>query len=104
MNFDQYLLISLMEECNEVAQRCSKALRFGLQEVEPTQQLTNDQRIMDEMVDLRAVVVELQQRGHLIGLLNPKYVADRTRRKREKIAHFAKYSKAQGILDEDYSP
>jgi NTP pyrophosphatase (non-canonical NTP hydrolase) len=46
------LLIVLMEECAEVAQRASKAARFGMDEVQPGQPDTNLIRIAREMGDL----------------------------------------------------
>ena len=52
LNREQMLLIIAAEECNEVAQRISKALRFGLEEVQAGQALTNAERINYEMNDL----------------------------------------------------
>ena len=50
------LLITLGEECNEVAVRISKALRFGLDEVQPGQGLTNVARISGELRDVVTLV------------------------------------------------
>lgn len=55
MNRTEYLLCCLAEECTEVGQRVSKALRFGLREVQPMQPLNNAERIREEMRDLLAV-------------------------------------------------
>lgn len=61
---DQLMVIA-MEECAELAQRLSKALRFGLQQIqqdandkpeENPDRLTNEQRIYREYWDLRAVL------------------------------------------------
>ena len=41
-----------MEECAELAQRCSKALRFGMNEKQPEQRYTNAERIKEEYIDL----------------------------------------------------
>lgn len=49
-------MTSVMEECAEVAQRVSKAQRFGMDEVQPGQTLTNRERIIQEYYDLRAVL------------------------------------------------
>lgn len=46
------LLVVLMEECAEVAQRASKAVRFGMDEVQPGQPDSNLIRIAREMGDL----------------------------------------------------
>lgn len=59
MNRTEHLLTCLAEECAEVAQRVSKALRFGLDEVQPGQAQTNRHRIVDELSDLLSVAVIL---------------------------------------------
>ncbi len=56
MTRDDHLLVRAMEECNELAHRISKALVFGLDEVQPGQPLTNRERIYGEYFDLRAVL------------------------------------------------
>lgn len=95
----QYLLTCLMEECAEVAQRCSKAIRFGLNEVQNCQGLTNEKRIMDEVCDLRGVLCELQNYGIFKDLLIPGYVNTRRVDKVNKLREFMRYSREQGILD-----
>jgi len=54
MTLDEHLLICLAEECSEVVQRITKALRFGLDEVQPGQEFTNSQRIGQELIDVAA--------------------------------------------------
>src|SRR6478609_8921168 len=63
MTEQELLLCCLAEECAEVAQRVSKALRFGLGEVQPGQPKDNAQRIVDELNDLMAVAMMLEGRG-----------------------------------------
>ena len=65
INRTEHLLICLAEECNEVAQRVSKALRFGLTEVQAGQNRTNAERIMDEFMDLTAVLAMLAEANQL---------------------------------------
>lgn len=91
-----HLLVILMEECAEVAQRASKALRFGLDEIEPDQEEeeTNAQRLSREFADLRAAW-EL--------LLDDCAVSDgpmnvRVQRKKTKVEKFLLYSREQGRL------
>lgn len=60
MTREENLLIQLSEECNETAQRVSKALRFGLDEIQEGQPLTNAERIIQEFNDLVAVMEMLQ--------------------------------------------
>ena len=65
MTREEHLLTIAMEECNEVAQRISKALRFGMEQVQQDaddapeqnpQKLTNKERIYLEYYHLRAVL------------------------------------------------
>lgn len=61
MTRTEHLLTILAEECAEVAQRASKALRFGVNEVEPGQEETNAKRLLMELVDLQAVAYMLAE-------------------------------------------
>lgn len=56
MTRTEHLLILLMEECAEVQQRASKALRFGLGEVQEGQPLDNRERLSVELADVMAIV------------------------------------------------
>jgi len=59
MTREEHLLIILAEECNEVAQRAAKALRFKLTDhegTEPNQLYTNKERLIIEVNDLLAVL------------------------------------------------
>lgn len=89
MTRNEHLLVILAEECNEVAQRCTKALRFGLTEVQPGQEHTNAQRIRYELADLIGVVEMLYFR------LDPKLIGA----KKDKVEKFLLYSKKCGLLD-----
>lgn len=97
MNVTEHLLVILNEECVEVAQRCDKALRFGLQEIQqsdPTQTLTNAERIHQEFTDLMAVYSMLSAKGALplgfdISAMNAK---------KDKVQRYLDYSREQGTL------
>lgn len=52
------ILDILIEECAEVIQRATKMLRFGVEEVQPQQHLTNKDRLSFELGDLKAIVNE----------------------------------------------
>lgn len=100
MNKEQHLLVMLMEECDEVSQRASKALRFGINEVQEGQPLTNAQRIMYEFADLVAIV-ELLEEENLLGsdeVTFQRAVA----LKKEKVKKWLSYSKSVGTLTEDH--
>jgi hypothetical protein len=60
---ERELIEILIEECAEVQQRATKALRFGLNEVQPGQQFTNAFRLGGEMGDLIVMIELLQAEG-----------------------------------------
>lgn len=96
MNRSEHLLVCLAEECAKVAQRVSKALRFGLDETQPGQLFSNAQRIDQELDDLIAVVVILQGEGILPS--SPYPTPDVIAAKRAKIEQFMAISREQGVL------
>lgn len=89
MKREEHLLTIAMEECNEVAQRLSKALRFGLAEVQPGQGFDNGYRIGIEYNDLVAVLRLLGLEFH-----DPRMIAA----KQEKVEHFLRYAETCGTL------
>lgn len=91
MTEEEHLLCCLAEECAEVAQRVSKALRFGLDEIQPGQPLNNAERIVGEFVDLLAVMDELTERQILdAGDMNTRMAAHEA--KRAKVRRYLEYS------------
>src|SRR5690349_21047713 len=95
MNRVEYLLTSLAEECAETAQRASKALRFGVDEIQPGQGDTNAVRLMDELEDIRVIVELLREEGVLsLGPINEERFA----RKRAKVEKFMAYARKCGTL------
>lgn len=95
MNRQEHLLTCLAEECAEVAQRVSKALRFGLLEIQPGQPLTNQERINEEIYDLLSVIDILEGYGILLDV---DHDADRVARKQAKIEKFMTYAAERGAL------
>jgi hypothetical protein len=96
MNRIEHLLWILSEECDEVGQRTSKAARFGLDEVEPEQELTNEARIMYELNDVVAVVEMLQAEGALKTSLD----REKVEAKKLKVEKYLLHSKKCGTLEE----
>ena len=93
MDRTEHLLTILAEECAEIAQRASKALRFGLDEVQPGQELSNEQRLWNELNDLAGVgemLIALRGRGGLSR--------DAVEAKKAKVEAFLKYSEQCGTL------
>jgi hypothetical protein len=83
MTRQDYLLICLMEECAEVAQRASKAIRFGIDGVQEGNPLNNSERIMVEYCDFIAVVEMLQDEG-AIARIKTRREIEKKKRKVEK--------------------
>lgn len=94
MNNAEHLLSCLAEECAEVAQRVSKALRFGLEEIQPGQAFTNAERIAQELNDLVAVVELLEE----AGLLPRTGTMLAIEQKKLKVGQFMEYAKRCGTL------
>lgn len=94
---EQYLQICAMEEAAEVTQRLSKALRFGLDEVQPGQSLNNRQRLEGEIIDLVAVLMKLEE-ADAINLQRPEH-QEALDDKLDKITKYMAYSQHNGILE-----
>lgn len=97
MNKVEYLFQCLQEECNEVGQAVSWAVRFGLDDKYDGQE-DNKTKIHKELNDLLAVVTELQKLDAIpfpimdYGLIIEKQV---------KIQTYMQYSKDRGHLVDD---
>lgn len=88
MNRREHLLTILSEECAEVAQRVTKTLRFGKDEMEPKQDYTNEGRLIQELNDFVAAV-EMIFECPIVDLINEQMVAA----KKEKVERFLNYSR-----------
>lgn len=96
MTRSEHLLACLAEECDEVGQRCMKALRFGLDEIQPGQPLTNAERIVVEYYDLLAVVLLLREEGILP--FDAEAPVELLEAKQAKVEKFMRYAEEQGAL------
>lgn len=95
MNREQILLTILAEECVETAQRATKAIRFGMQEIQRDQPLNNSQRIIYEFNDILAIMEMLKKEGYFVGdIIDSEAII----KKEEKIEKYLKYSKELGKL------
>ena len=94
MNEIEYLLVKVAEECNEVSQRCTKALCFGMDEKQPGQPFDNKERILQEFNDLVAVM-EMLFGKPVSGLVDQKQVDA----KKSKIIKYMIYSMECGTLE-----
>lgn len=107
MTRTEHLLVILMEESAEVAHRASKALRFGLGEIQPGQELSNAKRLMDEVNDFVAVYQLIA--GPVVSPTSPVFRGDPTewvaaiKAKQEKVEKFLAYSAECGTVTDSNS-
>lgn len=86
----QYLLVKIAEEAAEVAQRATKAARFGLGEVQPGQPLDNAERLRGELLDLGAAILMLER---VVGAdLCTEPTVEAMRERVERIEKYLAYS------------
>lgn len=83
-----HVLTILAEEAVEVAQRATKAIRFGLEEIQPGQADDNKRRLERELADLMAVA----------GLLGLEVREEDKAAKLRKVDAFMAYSRSKGKL------
>lgn len=99
MNRTEHLFTIAGEEAVEVAKCVSKLLRFGPDDKEPGQPRTNAQRIMDEFMDLSAMIEWLQDKGKLPKMSAAIYLKHRVD-KVVKVEKFFAISRENGTLIE----
>ena len=93
MDKREHLLTCLAEECAEVQQAISKALRFGLGDGYPGTDRTNEGDLLNELNDLFAVVEML----HDVGIwwrIDSEAVAA----KKARVEKFMAYAEQRGTL------
>lgn len=89
---EREILNIIIEECAEVQHRACKALRFGLGEVQPGQQLSNSVRLAEEVGDLGAILALAEREG----LIDQQRINTAAERKNEKLAIFMQTEKVDG--------
>lgn len=101
MTRQDHLLTIAVEECMETGQRITKALRFGMDEVQPEQDMNNAQRIMQEYVDLVTVMGMIAKENKDFGAIfcDAEQLMKWAETKRKKVERFLEYSSDQGRLD-----
>lgn len=73
MTKQQFLLMKLAEECAEVAQRAIKQIQFGRLEVQEGQELSNGQRLTNELLDLEIIKDLLEAEFEIPGWTYSQY-------------------------------
>ena len=110
MNRLEHILTITAEECNEVAQRITKSLRFGLLNIEEGQEDTNLARILEEYTDLVTMLEMLEtelknsndenlksQTLNLREIHRKNYI--KKQGKMNRVEEYLKISKREGTLD-----
>ena len=90
----EHLFACLIEECAEVSQRATKALRFGALEVQPGQRKHNITRLSEEFNDLLAVAQMVNEYHN--GLIPDQKHIDK---KKRKILKYMRYAREKGALE-----
>jgi hypothetical protein len=95
MNVEEYLLTCLNEESLEIAHAVNKAKRFGLDDINPDNGLTNREHILKEFNDQMGVFDMLIELGVFeTPLIRTELVV----KKREKLNIWMTYSRSKGTL------
>lgn len=88
-----------MEECAEIQQALSKAIRFGFDDHHPSRaDETNEEQLLTEFYQLTAMIEELQNQGIIESFTREK-IAEVKQNKIKKVYQYMDYSKKQGLLD-----
>lgn len=97
MNESEHLLTCLAEECAEIQQAVTKALRFGLDDSRPgaTTSMTNAEEIAAEITDLMAVV-DMCRDKRLFA--QPQNAFDLYGAKKAKVTRYMGYAIERGSL------
>lgn len=98
MTYQQLLALKSMEECSELAQRFSKLIQFGEDEIENGQSLTNIERLQLELTDLMCVIQMFNDELPLNKELRTIPTVEELKVKENKINKYLKYSQELGEL------
>ena len=74
-------LNGMIDQITSMQLRASKMIRFGIEEVQPDQPLSNKERLSEEIGDLQA----LFELGTEIGIIDTNVVSDAKLAKRKKL-------------------
>lgn len=97
MNSREHILTCISEECSEVQKEISKALRFGIDDINPETNIANRVAIARELNDLIAVV---EMAVEFFELLDADIIENRFAKetKKSKVHHYMGYARITGAL------
>ena len=96
MNRKEYLTVKVSEESHEVGQRACKAACFGMDEIQPGQNLDNRERLWGEFADLVGILEMLFPEIDIIEIV--KALRPQIDAKKIKVEKFMRYSEECGTL------
>ena len=88
MNHEQFLLIKLAEECNEVAQQALKSAQFGLGKFYVPIGKSNAVRLVEELNDMIAILSMMEEHGYFSFDCSEELIYH----KKKKVREFLQYS------------
>lgn len=94
MNIKEYLLVCLIEECQEVSHAACKALRFGMEDKHPETGISNQEKVKEELMELMTVVNMLEEDGLSFRTLCENILEN----KKFRVLQYMEYSRKKGIL------
>ena len=103
MNRKEYLLVQAASECCEVAHRLTKALHFGLHEIQVRCTDTNAERVVDEFVQLLAVMEMLENEGH-IRMPSEEEYKRLAEQKRDRVENYILHAQYLGTCEKSADP
>ncbi len=93
---EQFLLVKLAEECDEVSQRALKQAQYGAEEAQEGNP-TNSERLRDEVLDL-VVIIHLLQQSREIPTWSRAEFKKRKAAKLVKMGKSLAYSQSLGMI------
>ena len=103
MNKLEHLLVCVAEECAEVQQAVTKMLRFGWDDINPSNGRTALGHCRLEIADLLAVLEMLKEAEHGYDFAVGKYT-ELMKSKKQRVEGFMAYARKRGTLKDSSCP
>lgn len=97
MNRTEHILTVISEECAEIQKNVSKALRFGLDDTNPNNGLTNAELLKREINDLFGMIELLSEDQYGLDM---NFERELINDKQKKFEKYLEYSKERGTFDQ----
>jgi len=96
---EQFLLVKLAEECQEVAQRALKQAQYGAQEAQEGNP-TNSERLRDEVLDFSVILNLLYESGEIRSWSSSEFKKAKAA-KLVKMGKSLAYSQSLGLISKE---